>query len=123
MPSGSLNAGPASLTLAERTRLVAILDRLGSDFEGERAAAGLLASRMLQERQLTWDALLLGREAQEATSREQADLDLCRRHRRHLNAWEAEFVAALARWRKPRTLNQTAKLAQVAAELRARGFA
>lgn len=122
MPSGSLDAGPALVTSAERTRLVAILDRLGSDFEGERAAAGLLASRMLRKKQLTWDVLLAGREAQEAGLCGQADLDLCRRHWRHLNAWEAKFVAALARWRKPRTLNQTAKLAQVAAELRTRGL-
>ena len=49
MPSGNSDAGPAPLTSAERTRLVAILGRLGSEFQGERAAAGLLASRMLRE--------------------------------------------------------------------------
>jgi hypothetical protein len=39
-------------------RLAKVLARLGSDHDGERAAAGLLASRMVREAGLTWDQLL-----------------------------------------------------------------
>ena len=120
MPSGSRDVGPAPLTSAERTRLVAILGRLGSEFQGERAAAGLLASRMLRERQLTWDALLTAPEASEGG---QANLDLCRRHQGHLTTWEGGFIAALTKRHDPPTPGQIEKLAQVAAGLRAKGLA
>lgn len=46
------------MTVAERRKLVGILGRLGSDQDGERAAAGLLASRMLRTAGLTWAQLL-----------------------------------------------------------------
>jgi hypothetical protein len=41
----------------ERARLAAILARLGSPFEGERAAAGLLASAFVAKHELTWSHL------------------------------------------------------------------
>ena len=122
---------PPLLTSAERTHLISILACFGSDFDSERAAAGLLASRMLQERQLTWDQLLAGRVAQQdrqADARRpdaqggRTSLDLCRRHQRHLSAWEKAFVAALARQHRPLTSGQTAKLTQIAAALCALGF-
>jgi hypothetical protein len=41
----------------ERARLAAILARLASPFEGERAAAGLLASAFVAKHELTWSNL------------------------------------------------------------------
>jgi hypothetical protein len=42
------------LTPAELDRLRNICARLGSDFDGERAAAGLLATRLLKDKGLSW---------------------------------------------------------------------
>jgi hypothetical protein len=39
-------------------RLIGILGRLGSDADGERAAAGLLATQLLQRHGLSWGELL-----------------------------------------------------------------
>ena len=41
-----------------RGKLVKVLGRLGSEHDGERAAAGLLASRMVAAAGLTWERLL-----------------------------------------------------------------
>lgn len=49
----------AALTPAELDRLRNILARLGSDFDGERAAAGLLASRLLKDKGLAWDDVVM----------------------------------------------------------------
>jgi hypothetical protein len=43
-----------SLTLRERATLTAILSRLSSPFENERATAGLLASAFITKHDLTW---------------------------------------------------------------------
>lgn len=45
---------PAALAPELAERLVKICGRLGSDFDGERAAAGLLASRLIADHGLTW---------------------------------------------------------------------
>ena len=54
-----LNAGHAEATLraltpSEQARLGSILTRLASPYEGERAAAGLIASAFLAKHHLTW---------------------------------------------------------------------
>jgi hypothetical protein len=53
---------PVSRTLApdDRMRLVKILGMLGSEHNGERAAAALHASAILAEHGLTWDDVLAG---------------------------------------------------------------
>ncbi|MCU0983598.1 MAG: hypothetical protein MUC89_01480 [Acetobacteraceae bacterium] len=52
------------LTPEIRERLAKIAGRLGSDHEGERAAAGLMATRLLRAHNLTWsDALLAAQPA------------------------------------------------------------
>ena len=53
-----VNDNAVALSDAERATLSRILGKLGSDFEGERAAAGLLASRFVRSRGLAWDAVL-----------------------------------------------------------------
>ena len=47
---------------AARERLANICARLGSDFEGERAAAALLATKLLKKHGATWSSALTARE-------------------------------------------------------------
>ena len=111
----------------ERRRLVGILGRLGSDHDGERAAAGLLATRLLRDRGLSWDEILPGPDAPPAgppgAADALADLDLCRRHWNDLNSWMRSFVIGVSDRQRPLSGPQRAKLAQAATELRARGLA
>jgi hypothetical protein len=53
-------AGHGMPETLDKEKLAKILGMLASDKDGERAAAGLLASRMLKASGLTWDALLSG---------------------------------------------------------------
>lgn len=121
------------LSPAERQRLVGILGRLGSDHDGERAAAGLLATRMLRAAGLGWDDLILTgaatRQVSGGAQNEhstwppgQDNLVLCLRWLGKLSPWEAGFVSDLRRKRRPLTPAQAAKLAQIATGLRARGL-
>lgn len=112
------------LSPAERNKLVAILARLGSDFDGERAAAGLLATRMLRAAGLGWDDLIPGQDAPmpAADTGAGADLALCRRHAASLSPWELAFVAGCQAQRTPLSERQRTKLAETAAVLRAKGM-
>lgn len=121
------------LSPAERNRLVAILGRLGSDYDGERAAAGLLAARLLRDRGLCWDDLILtgggaqrvpgmAQEERSAWPPGQDNLVLCLRWLGELSSWEVGFVTDLRRKRRRLTPAQAAKLAQIADALRARGL-
>lgn len=106
-----------ALTPADRAKLAAILGRLGSDFDGERAAAGLLASKLLRDRGLTW-AELLDRPAptpppspgnwsrRAAWCAERADL---------LTPWEVRFLGTLAARANPPTPKQAAVLDRLVA--------
>ena len=87
------------LTPAELRKLIGVLGRLGSDFDGERAAAGLLASRLLRERGLTWDDLLGIKPMREGPRRNEAcnqGLGMCLRHLQHLTEWEQGFCRSVA---------------------------
>ncbi len=46
------------LSSVERRRLCGLLGMLSSNHDGERAAAGYMAARMLQDRGLQWDDVL-----------------------------------------------------------------
>ena len=46
------------MTAAERQRLARILGMLGSEFEGERASAGLQAEAFRKRHGLTWEEML-----------------------------------------------------------------
>jgi hypothetical protein len=123
----------APLSPAERTRLVGILGMLGSDHDGERAAAAALASRLVREKGLSWSDLIAdggGRQGGHAGASGgpgpgatwQASLSQCLRHLPALSGWEADFCLSLSNRRKGLTPGQVTKLAQVAAELTARGL-
>ena len=121
----------APLTPAELRKLVGILGRLGSDHDGERAAAGLLASRMLRAAGVGWDDLILSdsRQVPGGTQGKHApppppanNLTTCLRWLAELNAWETAFVMDLRQKRRPLSPAQAAKLAQIADALRTRGL-
>src|SRR4051794_18775199 len=95
-----------SLSSDDRRRLVNILGMLGSDHDGERAAAGLLASKLLKGNSIHWDDVIVP-EPEKPPPRPEppssgpaaswpADLVLCRRKMALLNNWERQFVATLA---------------------------
>jgi hypothetical protein len=50
-------SGMGALSSRERAKLTAILSRLSSSFEGERAAAGLLATTFVSKHNLMWSDL------------------------------------------------------------------
>lgn len=112
------------LTPAELRKLVGVLGRLGSDFDGERAAAALLASRLLRDRGLTWDDLLGIKPQREAPRRNQAcnqGLGFCLRHVERLTEWEQGFVRSLA-MRSRMSPKQVEILQKLIVKLRAWGF-
>jgi hypothetical protein len=82
-----------------RPRLAAVLSRLESPFDGERAAAGLLASRMVRAAGLSWAEVV----APDVAGPQRPDpppwraaVAMCRRRRDLLTDWEAQFLATLA---------------------------
>jgi hypothetical protein len=114
------------LTPAERTRLVGILGMLGSAHDGERSAAAALASRMVRDRGLTWDVLILGGGRQDGGASPDGPgtgwrtiLAFCQRHQAALSHWEAHFTCDLRNRRTMPTPRQVAKLHQIADALRA----
>ena len=123
------------LSSAERRRLVNILGMLGSDHDGERAAAAALASRLVRDKGLTWDALIPadgagtrqvpgGAQGERAARPQGGDnLTTCLRWLGELTAWETGFVTDLRQKRRPLSPAQVAKLAQIADALRTRGLA
>ena len=129
MPSGSRQGRTSDpgLSPAERTKLVNILARLASPFDGERAAAGLLATRLLDAKRIRWDDLI-GQAVQpyerpDTAPDSRSNLDLCRRHSDCLDRWQHNFVSCLSSRRTPLSSRQVAKLAEIASRLRARGLA
>ena len=124
---------PQSAVLSPRDteRLAKILGRLGSEFDGERAAAGAMAARFLKDRHLTWAELLEApapapvapicpccRPSPEFGWRRLADLCLQIGHELDLlSEWEAGFLATLRRRGYPPTAKQAAVLRRIATSL------
>jgi len=111
------------------TKLAGILGRLASDHDGERAAAGLLATRFMEQRNWTWrdvlhpPALPPPDRPRRATAGTDAriDLALCARHFDRLNPWESEFVVSLSKRHHPLTPGQARKVSEIAGRLRLAG--
>ena len=122
------------LSPAERRKLVAILGMMGSDHDGERAAAAALASRLVRDKGLTWDAVILadGPETRQAPGgtqdgrgsrwQDSDSLTTCLRWLGELTPWETRFVMDLRQKSRLLTPAQRAKLEQIADGLRARGL-
>ncbi len=114
------------MTPAERRRLIGVLGRLGSNHDGERAAAGLLADRMIRSAGLSWDLVVLVSAAPSpapSTSPSwRTDLQICQRHVSFLRPWEQTFVTGLA-GRTSLSPKQRTILSEIADALRAGGRA
>jgi hypothetical protein len=117
-----------SFTPADRARLVAILGLLGSDHDGERASAGLLATRMLRQRGLQWIDLIADcsvppppPSASRAVTLWRADLALAQRHLTFCRPWEQQFLRSVAQ-RPSLSPKQRLVLGEIATALRARGM-
>ena len=84
-----------------RRKLVSILGMLGSDADGERAAAGLLATKLLKSASLTWDQLIpeqpiaLHRDAPPSPAW-RATVAFCQKRNWQLTAWERGFLESVA---------------------------
>ena len=106
-----------ALTPADRAKLAAILGRLGSDFDVERAAAGLLATRFVREHGLTWPAVLAA-PAPATPPPPSTDWHRraawCAERAELLSLWEANFLASMGRRHKPPTDKQAAVLDRLA---------
>jgi hypothetical protein len=88
------DAGGPSLTAAEYARLIAVLGMLGSEHAGERAAAGLHASRLLRERGLGWgDVIVAATVGGTDTWRQQAKE--AAQFAGLLTPWERDFLRKL----------------------------
>ncbi len=113
------------MTPAERNRLVGILGRLGSDFDGERAAAGLLADRMIRSAGLTWSDLLQAEAPTPPPTPPAHDVaradavGICARFADHLTVWEDNFIDGIAR-RPVLSAKQLRTLQNIASELQRR---
>ncbi len=114
------------MNATERQRMIGALGRLGSDADGERAAAGLLASRMLRTSGLTWEQVIADGSPRAIPQPTAAawgrDLELCRQNVARLSHWEQGFIANIAR-RSWLTHKQIATLTEIADGLRQNGGA
>ena len=115
------------LSAGDRRKLIGILGRLGSDHAGERAAAGLLATRLLQSTGMSWSNLLSSTSALSPPPRRPDDeldwrkqLEACMQRPELLTAWERNFVASVRAWRGTPTIKQQATICRIAMELRRR---
>ena len=123
----------ALLPADDRRRLVGILSRLASDHDGERAAAGLLATRLLKARGLGWEQLIdTGAVAPRRETwggappppfpwRDTAAV--CRTRPDLLSLRELDFLHGLNRWTGALTGKQAAWLERISAKVRAAGGA
>jgi hypothetical protein len=123
-----------ALAEADRTRLAQILGLLGSDFAGERDAAGQAAHRLVRSAGLTWhDVLTPAPPPPEHDHRGDPDADplcgnwratatACTRFPHLLSPWELHFLGGLQRF--PRlSAKQGAILVRIVTRLRAAGCA
>ena len=116
---------PLSADLADK--LCKVLGMLGSAHVGERAAAGMLATRLLQDAGLTWpDVLRPPTPPRWLPQRDPRDLARqCSRFPEVLTDWETGFLAEIAGRPRPpsarqiRVLHEIAERARVYAEVMA----
>jgi hypothetical protein len=80
-----------------RRRLVGVLGLLASNHDGERAAAGLLAMRILKTANVTWESLIPERPlmVRLAAPDWHYEVDYCRQRPTLLTAWEKTFLESL----------------------------
>lgn len=103
----------------ELHRLVALCERLASDQLGERAAAALLVTKFLKDRNVGWADVLHAEPAAVVVvasdrSWRNAAEDLLQDHNDALNDWEAKFLASVLGRSRGLSEKQTAALVKMA---------
>jgi len=94
-PSIVLNEQPPPQTA---NRLAKICGMFGSDHEGERASAALMADNLVKSLGLTWLDVFGAAEQAETLAHKLAFL---LDHRELLSDWELSFVRGVSRFKKP----------------------
>ena len=112
---------PEALSLSEKRKLIGILSRLASEHDGERAAAGLLATRLLKSAGLTWDQIVGGPVSPPRLSPQpwRGEIEGCLKHAGLLSQWERKFLRDLLS-RGALTTRQHDKVRQIAQQIRER---
>lgn len=112
-----------------QARLAKVAGLLGSNFDGERAAAAAAATRILHDHGLSWSDLVHGgaaatpppTPAQAAMVPQELARRILSGQRHLLSPWEVGFTENLARWRGRATPKQIARLTRLDADLETRG--
>jgi hypothetical protein len=112
---------PEGLSPSEQRKLVGILSRLASEHDGERAAAGLLATRLLKSAGVTWDQVVGVPAARPRLSAPawRSEIEACLKHAGLLTQWERRFLRDLLS-RGVLSTRQHEKVRQIAQQLRER---
>jgi hypothetical protein len=128
--------GPLDLSPAERDFFVKLCGMLGSDQDGERAAAAAKASNFLRQRTLTWSDVVQTRAAERSLQNAdrqaakhpsrrsarsidwRADLAMCRKWPLSLTGAERDLIASLEGVRRRPTVTEVGQLARAATRLR-----
>jgi hypothetical protein len=127
-----------ALDLATADRLAKLLGMLGSNSDGERAAAGRLADQLLRARGLTWKQVIsvmsssmstttparsawTPNAASSPTAKELIEHALAHGDGIH-SAWECEFLRSIRDWPSSLTERQRRKLESIVAKVAARGM-
>lgn len=116
------------MTAAMLPKMVGTLGRLGSDHAGERAAAGLIATRLLRDAGATWEGLLSApapaaaraperRPGPSTAARMSADARWALQHLGSLAPQEVDFLLGLTRRHRPPSAKQADWLKRIAARL------
>jgi hypothetical protein len=121
-----------ALTEQDAKMLAKILGRLGSDFDGERAAAGAIAWRFIRERKLSWDEVLApslsdSGQYQSYSETPRPSRSDWRQLAKHclevgddgylITDWERGFLTNILRWWRPLTDKQWAVLNRIAVKV------
>ena len=115
----------AALDPSVSAKLAKVCGLLGSDHDGERAAAAAAATRILRDAGVSWSELLSAGAAPPDTPAttpatahpQEIAREILLRQRHLLSAWEVGFTENLARWRGRPTPRQIARLARLRADL------
>jgi len=85
----------SALAPADRDRLSKLLGLLGSDFAGERDAAGLAAARLLRDRGITWAEAIGETYRRREVLGWRETVGGCLRQPGSLRRWERTFLGSL----------------------------
>ena len=111
--------------LVDLRRLARICGLFGSDHDGEALAAARQAEKIRKKMGLTWEELLVPSTRQRSADPPPEELTnwrlachFCLERYRWLTSWELDFVATVARYKKPPSAKQMAILQRLVARCR-----